>query len=314
LNAERIQKVLADAGVASRRAIEDMIGEGRIRVNGEPATVGQKITSGDRVTVDGRQVRHSQAPAATRVLLYKKRVGELVTRDDPDGRRTVFRKLPPLDTGRWIAVGRLDINTSGLLLLTNDGELARRLTHPSYELEREYAVRVLGDVGAEVLERLRKGVQLEDGPAHFESIEPGDHNDDERLSDEPGERTTSANTWWHVTLKEGRNREVRRLLESQELKVSRLIRVRYGPIVLGRGIKSGGWRELEGDELNQLRTAVKFEIPKKVRPPRPGAERGTRRAASRDLEDGAPRRDAAKKTERNAKPSGWTGYKPRKPG
>ncbi|MBV8063091.1 MAG: pseudouridine synthase, partial [Nevskia sp.] len=224
---ERIQKVLAEAGIASRRAIEALIEEGRIMVNGEPATLGQKIDTGDRVKVDGRPVRLAKQQAPTRVLLYKKRVGELVTRDDPEGRKTIFRKLPELENGRWIAVGRLDLNTSGLLLLTNDGELARRLTHPSFEIEREYAVRVLGEMDQEILQRLRKGVQLEDGLAHFDSIEPGDNEDGE-----------GANQWWRVTLRERRNREVRWLFESQNLQVSRLIRVRYGPLELGRGLRS----------------------------------------------------------------------------
>jgi len=249
---ERIQKVLAEAGVASRRAIETLIAEGRISVNGEPATLGQKVDAKDRVKVDGRPVRLSVKQAATRVLLYKKRVGELVTRDDPEGRKTIFKKLPELETGRWIAVGRLDINTSGLLLLTNDGELARRLTHPSFEMEREYAVRVLGEMNDEVLQSLRKGVQLEDGMAHFDSIVPGDNEDGE-----------GANQWWLVTLKEGRNREVRRLFESQGLQVSRLIRVRYGPVELGRGVKSGGYRELTPDEMNRVLTQVGMERDRK---------------------------------------------------
>lgn len=245
---ERIQKVLAEAGVASRRAIEGLIEEGRISVNGAPATLGQKIEVTDRVKVDGRAVRLAKKQAPTRVLLYKKQVGELVTRDDPEGRKTIFRKLPELETGRWIAVGRLDLNTSGLLLLTNDGELARRLTHPSYEIEREYAVRVLGEMTGEILERLRRGVKLEDGMAHFDRIEPGDNEDGE-----------GANQWWNVCLREGRNREVRRLFESQGLQVSRLIRVRYGPIELGRGVKSGGWRELTPDEMNRVLTQVGME-------------------------------------------------------
>jgi len=245
---ERIQKVLAEAGVASRRAIEALIEEGRISVNGEPATLGQKIELSDRIKVDGRPVRLSRQQAPTRVLLYKKRVGELVTRDDPEGRKTIFKKLPELESGRWIAVGRLDLNTSGLLLLTNDGELARRLTHPSYEIEREYAVRVLGEMNPEILERLRKGVKLEDGMAHFDRIEPGDNEDGE-----------GANQWWRVSLREGRNREVRRLFESQGLQVSRLIRVRYGPVELGRGVKSGGYRELTPDEMNRVLTQVGME-------------------------------------------------------
>jgi 23S rRNA pseudouridine2605 synthase len=251
---ERIQKVLAESGVGSRRAVEALIGEGRITVNGEPATLGQKIGATDRVKFDGRPVRLSTKPAAGRVLLYKKRVGELVTREDPEGRKTVFRKLPALDGGRWIAVGRLDINTSGLLLLTNDGELARRLTHPSFELEREYAVRVLGEMTEEILGRLRNGVRLEDGIAHFDKIVPGDNEDGE-----------GANQWWRVTLREGRNREVRRMFESQNLQVSRLIRVRYGPVELGRGVKSSGWRELEPDELKALYAAVGQERTKGVR-------------------------------------------------
>ena len=256
---ERIQKVLAEAGVASRRAIERLVEEGRIRVNGEAATLGQKLGPRDRVEVDGRRVALPKKQEATRVLLYKKRVGEVVTRDDPDGRRTVFRKLPPLPSGRWIAVGRLDLNTSGLLLLTNDGELARRLTHPSFEIPREYAVRVLGEMSEDILARLRKGVELDDGLAHFDRIEPGENEDGE-----------GANQWWRVTLREGRNREVRRLFESQNLQVSRLIRVRYGPVELGRGVKSGGYRELEPDELRSLRAAVGMETKK----PRPRARRG----------------------------------------
>ncbi len=308
---DRIQKVLADAGIASRRAVETMVAEGRIKVNGEAAAAGQKIVPGDRVTVDGRMVRHSMVKEATQVLLYKKRAGELVTRDDPEGRKTVFKKLPKLDSGRWIAVGRLDLNTSGVLLLTNDGELARRLTHPSFEIEREYAVRVLGTITNETLNKLRKGVELEDGPAHFDKIEAGERAevafDDE---DDGAEAKSAANTWWKVTLKEGRNREVRRLFESQDLKVSRLIRVRYGPILLGRGVKSGGYRELEKDELNALRAAVGFEAAKK---PKQVRERRSRPGAEERKIGDVPRRDAIKKVDRTAKPAGWTGYKPRKP-
>ncbi len=297
--AERIQKVLADAGVASRRAIERLIEEGRIRVNGEPATLGQKIEAHDRVEVDGRRVGMPKKAEPSRVLLYKKRVGELVTRDDPDGRRTVFRKLPELSSGRWIAVGRLDINTSGLLLLTNDGELARRLTHPSFELEREYAVRVLGTIDEAVLERLRKGVELEDGPAHFDRIEPGDNEDGE-----------GANQWWRVTLREGRNREVRRLFESQGLQVSRLIRVRYGPVELGRGVKSSGWRELDEDELKALRVAVQLVDAK---PPRRRVRDEDREEADRPAKPRRSSDPAAKpKPQRDAKPASWTGYRPRK--
>lgn len=214
-------------------------------VNGRPALVGQKIDHEDKVRVDGRPIKLSRKEEKTRVLLYKKRVGEIVTREDPDGRRTIFRKLPELANGRWIAVGRLDINTSGLLLLTNDGELARRLTHPSFEIPREYAARVLGDVTPEVLANLRKGVKLEDGVAKFESIEQGENEDGK-----------GANQWYNVVVREGRNRLVRRLLESQGLQVSRLIRTAYGPIKLGGGIKSGSAREADPEEMQALLAAV----------------------------------------------------------
>jgi 23S rRNA pseudouridine2605 synthase len=257
---ERIQKALATAGVASRRAIEDMIAEGRISVNGRPAELGQKVDHNDHVRVDGRSVVLSRKAEPTRVLLYRKKVGELVTREDPEGRRTVFRKLPELETGRWIAIGRLDVNTSGLLLLTNNGELARRLMHPSFEMVREYAVRVLGTVDAEVLQRLRKGVQLDDGPARFESIRAGQKH--QEYQDEDGgdddEKKSAANSWWQVTVKQGRNRVVRRLFESQNLQVSRLMRVAYGPITLGRGIKAGTAREATAEELQALLESVQL--------------------------------------------------------
>jgi len=247
---ERIQKWLASAGVASRRAIEDWINEGRISVNGQPAEIGQRVGPKDRISVDGRLLRIAPQSEKLRVLLYKKRVGEVVTRADPEGRRTVFRKLPELEHGRWIAVGRLDINTSGLLLLTNDGELAKRLMHPSYELARSYAVRVLGNIEEEVINRLKRGVELDDGPAKFNTI---DRVDGREFDDEEG---GSANRWFKVTVREGRNRLVRRLFESQELQVSRLIRVGYGPVELGSGIKSGSYRELAKDEVSAVLQAV----------------------------------------------------------
>ncbi|MFA5937998.1 MAG: pseudouridine synthase [Sinimarinibacterium sp.] len=245
---ERIQKALATAGIASRREIERLIAEGRILVNGRPAEIGQHIDHDDQVRVDGRPVALQRKAEAARVLIYKKRVGEVVTRDDPEGRRTVFRKLPKLEQGRWIAVGRLDINTSGLLLFTNHGELARRLTHPSFEISREYAVRVHGPIDEALVQRLTTGVELDDGPARFDSMRPA-----------PGEDGEASNLWYTVTLREGRNREVRRLFESQRLQVSRLIRVRYGPIELGRGIKSATAREATPAEVHALMVAVKLE-------------------------------------------------------
>lgn len=248
MTTERIQKVLASAGIASRRAAERLIEEGRVLVNGKPAQIGQQIGPSDQLRVDGRPVAAAHKTEPTRVLIYKKRVGEVVTRDDPEGRRTVFRKLPALTAGRWIAVGRLDINTSGLLLFTNNGELARRLTHPSFEIPREYAVRVHGTVDEGLVQRLTSGVELDDGPARFESMRPGENEDGE-----------ASNQWFLVRLREGRNREVRRLMESQGLEVSRLIRTSYGPIELGRGIKSGSWRESTPAERRALLEAVKLE-------------------------------------------------------
>ncbi|HEY1076937.1 MAG TPA: pseudouridine synthase, partial [Fontimonas sp.] len=265
---ERIQKALATAGVASRREIERLIGEGAITVNGQPATLGQMIEPHDRIHVDNKPVYLSRKAEPTRLLIYKKRVGELVTRDDPEGRRTVFRKLPKLSSGRWIAVGRLDINTSGLLLLTNNGELARRLTHPSFEIPREYAVRIHGTIEPAMIERLVKGVELEDGPARFESMRPGANEDGE-----------ASNQWFEVRLREGRNREVRRLIESQGLEVSRLIRVSYGPIVLGRGIRSSGHRDATPEELEAVLMAVGMAEPKeKSKGPKRRASDTTARA------------------------------------
>lgn len=249
---ERIQKVLAQAGVASRRKIEALIREGRVSVNGAPARIGQKVGPKDRVQVNGRGVALPRAHEPVRVLAYKKRVGEVVTRADPEGRRTVFRKLPKLERGRWIAIGRLDLNTSGLLLLTNSGELARRLMHPSFEIEREYAVRVLGDVDDAMLERLAQGVRLEDGEARFEKV----WRTDGAGLDEEEDGAGAANRWFQVIVRQGRNRLVRRLWESQRCQVSRLMRVRYGPVELGRGIRSAGYRELGAGEVRALLRAV----------------------------------------------------------
>lgn len=237
--AERIQKVLATAGYGSRREIEEWIRQGRIRVNGQPAQLGDRIEVADRVQLDGHVIRpFERAPSQRRVLLYHKPEGELTSRSDPEGRPTLFDRLPQIRNGRWVAVGRLDINTSGLILLTTDGELAHRLMHPSSGVEREYATRVMGTVDAEMAARLTEGVELEDGPARFE-----------RMMDGGGE---GANHWYHVILREGRNREVRRLWESQGLMVSRLIRVRYGPIALPRGLRPGHWCDAEPRQVQAL--------------------------------------------------------------
>lgn len=244
--AERLHKLLAQAGLGSRREIEGWIREGRVKLNGKVATIGQSATAEDTVNVNGRAVNLAKSQhQATRVLLYKKKVGQVVTRRDPEGRPTIYKRLPRIPAGRWIAIGRLDINTSGLLLLTNDGELARRLMHPSFEIEREYAVRIHGKVDEAMLKRLVEGVQLDDGPARFDAIRAADRKEGDQR-----------NAWFHVVLKEGRNREVRRLWESQGVEVSRLMRVRYGPIALPGGIKAGTAVELEKPQIKALKAAV----------------------------------------------------------
>lgn len=236
---ERIQKVLARGGVGSRREIERWIDEGRLKLNGETVTLGTRLRAGDHLQINGRVVHWEKfAEQPPRVLLYHKPTGEVVTRRDPEGRPVIFTQLPKLETGRWIAVGRLDINTSGLLLVTNNGELANRLMHPSTQVEREYAVRILGEVPEATLEKLKQGVELEDGKAQFNDI---------RFAGGEG-----ANKWYYVTVSEGRNRLVRRLWESQEVTVSRLMRVRYGPIVLPERLKAHSFYELDDKELDLL--------------------------------------------------------------
>jgi len=236
---EKLHKVLARSGIGSRREMERWIKEGRVSVNGAVATLGDRISEGDTAEVDGHSVQLIfDQQAERRVLIYNKPVGEICTRHDPEGRPTVFRHLPPLKEGRWIAIGRLDINTSGLLLFTTDGELANALMHPSAQIDREYAVRVLGNVDDGMLGRLKEGVLLEDGMARFTDVQFFD-----------GE---GANKWFHCVVMEGRNREVRRLWESQEVQVNRLKRVRFGPIFLPSDVKSGTWKELTGKEVNSL--------------------------------------------------------------
>lgn len=241
---ERIQKVLSRAGIGSRRQVEAWIAEGRISVNGEKIRPGHTITLRDKVRLDGELLRLSASrPGQARVLMYHKPVGEACTRKDEKGRPTVFAALPPVKQGRWINIGRLDINTSGLLLFTNDGELANRMMHPSGEMEREYAVRVVGEVSKNTLQKLQTGVQLEDGPAHFDSIHAGGGQ--------------GINHWYHVVIREGRNREVRRLWESQGITVSRLMRVRFGPCRLPRQLRPGRYRELDKIQVNELLESVK---------------------------------------------------------
>jgi 23S rRNA pseudouridine2605 synthase len=244
---ERLQKIMAAQGVASRRECERMIEDGRVTVNGRPAELGMKASLDDRIAVDGREIRQHAPERRQQVLIYHKPEGEVVTRRDPEGRKTVFTALPRVKGARWIAVGRLDINTAGLLLFTTDGELANRLMHPSHEIERLYAVRVRGRVTEDMLRRLQQGVMLEDGPGRFDSIE-----------DAGG---SGANHWYRVMLKEGRNREVRRLWESQGVQVSRLIRIAYAGIALPPRLSKGRCQELTAGELSGLyaRVGLPFE-------------------------------------------------------
>jgi 23S rRNA pseudouridine2605 synthase len=252
---ERLQKVLANAGFGSRREIERQIAAGEVRVNGKVARLGDRVTPEDQIYIGRMKVGAWRLKQGQQqVIIYNKPVGELVTRDDPEGRPTVFGRLPKLVGSRWIAVGRLDLNTSGLLIFTTDGELANKLMHPSQQIEREYAVRVHGEVTEEMLEQLVNGVELEDGPARFEDIvESG------------GDGT---NRWFHVVIMEGRNREVRRLWEAVGVKVNRLKRVRFGPIILDSSLSIGQHRELTPAELESLKTAFGAEDAKSGRPAR----------------------------------------------
>lgn len=239
---QKLHKMLADMGLGSRRELEDWIVAGRISVNALPAHVGQRVGPEDKVRVNGKLIHIHFAPRAPRVLIYHKPEGEIVSRDDPEGRPSVFDKLPRIGGGRWIAVGRLDFNTSGLLVFTTSGELANKMMHPSYELERQYAVRLIGELSEENTRKLLEGVELEDGMARFNS-----------LTDGGGE---GSNHWYHVTIAEGRNREVRRMFEAVGLTVSRLTRVRYGPFELPPRLRRGQSEELKPEEVARLMAAV----------------------------------------------------------
>lgn len=247
---EKLQKVLANQGLGSRREMERWIEAGRVSVDGKIATLGDRVESGQQIRVDGHLLSRKAEKPVCRVLMYNKPEGVLCSRHDPEGRPTVFDRLPAIRVGRWIAVGRLDINTSGLLLFTNDGELANRLMHPKCEVEREYAVRVFGEVSGKTLNTLTKGVELEDGLARFTEI---------KARSKPAGEEESMNRWYNVTLSEGRNREVRRLWESQEMQVSRLVRVRYGPVELQKRLPQGAWVELPLEQLNALRKLVQLD-------------------------------------------------------
>lgn len=305
---ERIQKVLAAAGYASRREVEDWVVAGRVSVNGLPSFLGQKVVPGDRVKVNGKLINVRFASRAARVLVYHKPEGEIVSREDPEGRPSVFDRLPALKRGRWIAIGRLDFNTSGLLLFTDDGELANRMMHPRYELVREYAVRLLGELTEEQAKQLLDGIQLEDGVAKFGSVRS-----------EGGE---GSNRWYRVTISEGRNREVRRMFESLGLTVSRLMRVRYGPVELPRRLKRGMYEEMAADLVQKLtgKPAEKRQVrpedkrkpkgprstkphPVRERPQAPGASGAPQQAGDKPA-GGKPGGKRRFRGPRRARPSG----------
>jgi 23S rRNA pseudouridine2605 synthase len=286
----KLHKVLAQSGLGSRLEMEQLITEGRISVNNQPAHIGQRVQWGDQVKVNGKPLRIRIDPPPARVIAYHKPTGEVVTHDDPQNRPTVFRRLPKLYQGKWQSVGRLDLNTEGLLLFTSSGELANRLMHPRFGLEREYAVRVLGKLSNEEKQKLLDGVQLEDGMAQFGSIEDGG-----------GE---GSNAWYRVTISEGRNREVRRMIESVGHAVSRLIRIRYGAMMLPRGLKRGAYMELDDTDINALLRAA-------------GGGRDDRRDERRDDRQGdrGPRPDRDARDTRNPRgPRNAQDYRPAQDG
>ncbi len=300
----KLHKVLAQAGMGSRLEMEQLILEGRISVNNEPAHIGQRIQFGDAIKVNGKPIRVRIDPPPARVIAYHKPVGEVVTHDDPQNRPTVFRRLPKLQQGKWQSVGRLDLNTEGSLLFTSSGELANNLMHPRFGLEREYAVRVLGALSKEEKQMLLDGVKLDDGMAQFGSIEDGG-----------GE---GSNCWYRVTISEGRNREVRRMMEAVGHAVSRLIRIRYGAMVLPRGLKRGEWMELDETDIRSLMQAAggRREGPREDRGASSegnGAGRGNNRRGGRSggprgaNYGGAPAPQAAPKGRGQGNPRGQRG-------
>jgi 23S rRNA pseudouridine2605 synthase len=245
---QRLHKLMALAGLGSRRDMEELIASGRVTVNGAPAVIGQGVTQHDVVRLDSRPLRLPFEAELPQVLIYHKPEGEIVSQDDPEGRASVFDKLPRIKQGKWIAIGRLDMNTSGLLIFTNSGELANRFMHPRYEVEREYAVRIFGELTEGQMLQLTQGIELEDGPAAFDSISP-----------QGGE---GANHWYQVVIKEGRNREVRRLFEAFQLPVSRLMRVRFGPVNLPPRVKRCTMLKLEQKQVIDLLEWAGLEVPK----------------------------------------------------
>ena len=281
---EKLHKVLARRGLGSRRQMEDWIRAARVTVNGITATLGARVGPADTISVDGRPVKAQASERLARVLLYHKPEGEIVSRDDPGGRPSVFEKLPPLSGAKWLAVGRLDFNTCGLLILTTSGELSNRMMHPRYELEREYAVRVRGRISDEQMARLRSGIPLEDGPARCDSIEP----------EGGGE---GANRWYRIVLHEGRNRIVRRMFEALGLTVSRLMRTRFGPISLPPRLMRGQFLELAPAEVRELfSTGGLTLVETNIEPPSPQGAKHDRNEFKR----GSPRRQGADRSARKS--------------
>src|SRR5450830_160812 len=272
-DAPKLHKVLAEAGLGSRRDMEDLIVAGRVSVNGEPAHIGQRILPTDTVRINGKQIQRKVSKKPPRVLVYHKPAGEIVSHDDPDGRPSVFDRLPTMKVGKWVAVGRLDFNTEGLLLFTTSGDLANRLMHPRYNIDREYAVRTLGELEEGMRQKLLHGVELDDGLAQFSKIADGG-----------GE---GVNKWYRVTIGEGRNREVRRMFEAIGLTVSRLIRTRYGALTLPSNLKRGRWEEMEENTVRDLLAMVGVE--KKADAPAPAGKGGNARGGERGAERGNER-------------------------
>ncbi len=273
---EKLQKVLARAGLGSRRVMEQAIADGKVQVNGQVAKLGDRVSATDKVVFQGRNVK-IEAPdsQALRVLLYNKPEGEICTRKDEEGRRTVFESLPRLKQGRWINIGRLDINTTGALLFTNDGDFAHKLMHPSSVIDREYLVRVFGEIDDELPKRLCEGVLLEDGMARF--------------SDVKAHKSEGRNHWYYCAVMEGRNREVRRLWESQDLKVSRLKRVRYANIFLPSHLRMGQWTELTSKEISELAATAGYDIPANAKPFTPQEKKDHQRRQQKLRRKRAPR-------------------------
>ena len=252
---EKLQKILARAGFGSRRSVEALITEGLVKVNGRTAKLGDRATAADKIKVKDQAVKESRLQKQpTQVILYNKPEGKVCTRNDDKGRETIFQQLPRIINGRWISIGRLDLNTSGLLILTNNGELANRMMHPSYEVEREYTVRVFGEVSDEALKQVVKGVQLDDGPARFNKV----------TKMQTSLENESINKWYKVTIKEGRYREVRRIWEAVGVQVSRLHRVRYGQFTIPRNLRKGKTEELTWKQVNQLLKSV--DLKEEARP------------------------------------------------